>query len=154
MHPNAAKSMGWLMKGALFFLTALPICFVLYRSVMTRDGATLEFYREAYGASAGLRAIVNTLVISIATVVFSLAIAIPAAWLVTRTDLPGQIQVKVIAQRTILNGDNLARKQRISLLTRLHPKGRIHLDPLYERFGQTELQLASKLLRMHHLDVD
>lgn len=73
----------------LFVLTVLPIVWVLYRSFLSGEGFTLEHYLETYNSSVTLRALRNTIVISIATIVLSMALAIPSAWLITRTDLPG-----------------------------------------------------------------
>lgn len=77
------------LTAALFLLTAFPLLFVLYRSVARPDGFTFEFYREVFSTRATLRAGLNTLFLSSVTVVFAASLAIPAAWLVARTDLPG-----------------------------------------------------------------
>ena len=89
MKRPGSIALRWFFGSLLFVLTILPIAMLLYRSVFGADGASFESYREAYGRSVNLRAMVNTIVISVATVVLAGAIAIPAAWLVTRTDLPG-----------------------------------------------------------------
>ena len=74
---------------ALLLLTVVPIGLVIYRSVFTPDGATLQYYREAFGRSASIRSVLNTLIISVGTVIFATLLAVPSAWLVARTDLPG-----------------------------------------------------------------
>src|SRR5687767_5177692 len=80
----------------LALLTLAPIALVLLRSIVTPDGITVDHYREAFGDPANLQAIVNTIVISLATVVFAVALAIPMAWLVSRTDLPGARRFRVL----------------------------------------------------------
>ena len=74
---------------ALLLLTVVPIGLVIYRSVFTPDGATLQYYREAFGRSASIRSVLNTLLISVGTVIFATLLAVPSAWLIARTDLPG-----------------------------------------------------------------
>ncbi len=81
----AFRTFFWLL---LFVFTSLPIAWVIARSVWTPEGFTFRFYREAWTEAANYRALVNTLLISSATVLFSIALAIPSAWLVARTDLP------------------------------------------------------------------
>lgn len=73
----------------LFVLSILPILLVLHRSVFTPDGASLAYYREVYSSSPNLRAMLNTLLIALGAVALGGLIAIPSAWLVARTDLPG-----------------------------------------------------------------
>lgn len=74
---------------ALFVLTLLPLGLVLERSVSTPAGFSLAHYREVYGTGANIKAMVNTVVISFGTVLLGSLIAIPSAWLIARTDVPG-----------------------------------------------------------------
>ena len=86
----------WLAGLLLAVLTLVPIALVVVRSLATPDGLTLRHYDEAFSESANLQAIVNTLVVSSATVIFAAALAIPLAWLVARTDLPGAGRFRLI----------------------------------------------------------
>jgi iron(III) transport system permease protein len=72
----------------LAVVTIFPIVLVVIRSVVTPAGVTGRHYVEAFGDPANLQAIGNTLMVSAATVLFAAVLAIPAAWLVARTDLP------------------------------------------------------------------
>jgi iron(III) transport system permease protein len=86
-------------RGAAFvlaILTLAPIVLVVIRSVATPAGVTLRHYDEAFSEPANLQAIVNTLAVSSATVLFAAALAIPLAWLVARTDLPGARRFRLI----------------------------------------------------------
>lgn len=74
---------------SLAVLTLAPIALVLARSGLTPVGGTFEHYRRALADPANFQALVNTLVVSIATAAFAAALAVPLAWLVARTDLPG-----------------------------------------------------------------
>ncbi|HEY6360429.1 MAG TPA: iron ABC transporter permease [Vicinamibacterales bacterium] len=80
---------GGVAAGLLAVVTIAPIILVVIRSVATPAGVTWRHYQEAFSDPANLQAIGNTLVVSAATVLFAAALAIPAAWLVARTDLPG-----------------------------------------------------------------
>jgi iron(III) transport system permease protein len=80
----------------LFGLAVLPIILVVWRSVVPYSEPTLHHYGEAYSRSINYRAMLNTMLISSATVVFAGLIAIPSAWLVARTDLPARRQFRGI----------------------------------------------------------
>ena len=86
----------WLAGLVLAVLTLVPIALVVARSVATPAGLTLRHYDEAFSDPEHLQAIVNTLVVASATVVFAAALAIPLAWLVARTDLPGAGRFRLI----------------------------------------------------------
>ena len=86
----------WLAGLVLAVLTLAPIALVVVRSVATPAGVTLRHYDEAFSEPANLQAIVNTLAVSSATVVFAAVLAIPLAWLVARTDLPGARRFRLI----------------------------------------------------------
>lgn len=79
----------WALAPALAVVSLVPIALVIWRSLADSGGMSLEHYRTAYGDPVNLQALVNTLVISAATVVFATALAIPLGWVVSRTDLPG-----------------------------------------------------------------
>jgi iron(III) transport system permease protein len=81
---------------ALALFTIVPIVLVMFRSVATPAGITIRHYGEAFSEPANLQAIVNTLAVSAATVLFATALAIPLAWLVARTDLPGARRLRLI----------------------------------------------------------
>ena len=85
-----------LAGAALAMLTLAPIAWVVIRSVATPDGLTLRHYDEAFSESQNLQAMVNTLAVSSATVIFAVALAFPLAWLVARTDLPGAGRFRLI----------------------------------------------------------
>ncbi len=80
----------------LAIFTVAPIVLVVVRSVLTPAGITLRHYDAAFGEPSNLQAIVNTLAVSSATVLFAVALAIPLAWLVARTDLPGARRFRLV----------------------------------------------------------
>jgi iron(III) transport system permease protein len=81
---------------ALATLTLVPIVLVVVRSVVTPAGLTLRHYGEAFSDPSNVQAIVNTLAVSSATVLFAVALAIPLAWLVARSDLPGARRFRLV----------------------------------------------------------
>jgi iron(III) transport system permease protein len=80
----------------LAILTIAPIGLVLLRSVLTPSGVTLEHYRAAFTEPANIQAGINTVIVSVATVIFATLVAIPLAWLVSRTDIPGARRFRVL----------------------------------------------------------
>lgn len=76
---------------ALAVLLGYPIVELFARSVRSRDGGwTLGFYGELFADPLLLTATLNSLWVGAGTVVGSLVIALPLAFLVSRTDLPGK----------------------------------------------------------------
>src|SRR5688500_9286525 len=72
----------------LALVTIAPIALVIWRSVSTAAGLSLHHDEAAFTAPANIEALVNTVLISFATVVFATVLALPLALLVSRTDLP------------------------------------------------------------------
>ena len=85
----ARRAWAFAPPSILAIITLAPIVLVIWRSLATTSGISLEHYREAYSDPVNIQALVNTLVISLATVVFATVMAIPLGWIVSRTDLPG-----------------------------------------------------------------
>jgi iron(III) transport system permease protein len=81
-----------LLVAALLFLVAWPLGKLLLVSVETQGtGAfTLSNYATAYGRARYLDALINSLTLGLSTAAMSVAIALPMAWAVSRTDMPGK----------------------------------------------------------------
>jgi iron(III) transport system permease protein len=73
---------------ALVFLMALPLGWLIWMSVGGRS-ATLGHYAAILSNPPMLKAMWNTLVLSVWVGVASVAIGAPLAWLTARTDVPG-----------------------------------------------------------------
>src|ERR687892_1581642 len=73
---------------ALVFLMALPLGWLIWMSVGGRS-ATLGHYAAILSSPPMLKAMWNTLVLSVWVGVASVAIGAPLAWLTARTDVPG-----------------------------------------------------------------
>ena len=89
MQAAITRTGRYLAIAFLAVVTLAPIGFVVWRSVSTPSGVTLDHYREAFTDPVNAEALVNTVLISIATVIFATGLAIPLGWIVSRTDLPG-----------------------------------------------------------------
>jgi iron(III) transport system permease protein len=82
-------------------ILALPVI-VLWLSF--REASPIEpvsaysfrHYAEAFGDPSLLRALGNTLVFTLVSLAVALFFGVPAAWLVTRTDLPGKLVVNTL----------------------------------------------------------
>lgn len=86
-------SLLWLALGAtLLVLVAYPMGKLLVVSFETRGtGAfTFENYFTAYGRARYLEALVNSLLLGLLAAGMSMVLAVPLAWAVSRTDMPGK----------------------------------------------------------------
>jgi iron(III) transport system permease protein len=75
---------------ALVVLMVMPLGWMVWMSVSSERGATLDHYRAVLADAALRRALWNTLVLAFWVGLVSLAIGAPLAWLTARTDLPGK----------------------------------------------------------------
>ncbi len=77
---------------ALLFLVVAPLATLFVVSFETQDtGAfTLSNYVTAYGRARYRDALVNSLLLGLASATISVVLAVPMAWAVSRTDMPGK----------------------------------------------------------------
>jgi iron(III) transport system permease protein len=77
---------------ALAFLVAWPMLKLVLVSFETRGtGAfTLDNYVQAYGRARYLQAVLNSLMLGTASAALSILFAVPIAWAISRTDMPGK----------------------------------------------------------------
>lgn len=81
----------FVLIAALLFLVALPLGKLLVVSFQTRGGAfTFANYLTAYGRERYVDALLNSLWLSCVTAGLSVLMAVPMAWAVSRTDMPGK----------------------------------------------------------------
>jgi len=83
---------------ALLFLVVSPAVSLILSSLRDTDtGAfTLQNYVTAYGRSRDLVALGNTLLYAIQVTILSAVFAVPIAWAVSRTDMPGKGLIRVM----------------------------------------------------------
>ncbi len=83
---------------ALLFLVASPVGSLVISSLRSTDtGAfTFENYGIAYGSMRNLQALGNSLLYAIAVTALSALLAVPLAWGVSRTDMPGKGFIQVL----------------------------------------------------------
>ena len=88
-----ARRAGSLVAGALLLVLAwlvlYPLILVLAEGVRGAEGWTLDHAREFIGRPTEIRALVNSLWISLASVALAALLGIPLAFLLARYDLPG-----------------------------------------------------------------
>ena len=77
---------------ALLFLVAAPLIKLFTVSFQAQEtGAfTLSNYATAYGRQRYLDALVNSLTLGLLSAVIAIVLAVPMAWAVSRTDMPGK----------------------------------------------------------------
>lgn len=82
----------WVLLAALLaFLIINPLARLLLESLSHPDGGwTLGNFADALSSSRNLTAYWHTIQLAAATVVLSLLMALPMAWAVSRTDMPGR----------------------------------------------------------------
>src|SRR5262245_32762767 len=78
------------------WLVLYPLGILFEIGLRTEDGQfTLDNYARVFTEPGLLSALVNSIIISVATTIFSLVLALPMAWAVARTDMPGRQFVRV-----------------------------------------------------------
>ena len=82
---------------ALAVLVVFPLLSLVWGSISEDGRPTLEHFREALSNRLYLVALVNSLVLGAWTAVISVAIGVPMAWAVSRTNLPGKPFVHLTA---------------------------------------------------------
>ena len=79
-----------LAAAALLVLVVLPLAFLLWGSVTAEGRLTLAHFREALSQRLYVQALWNSLVLGTWTAVLSVAIGLPLAWAVSRTNVPAK----------------------------------------------------------------
>src|SRR5256712_3309297 len=75
---------------ALAVLVVLPLTFLVWGSVNTDGHLTLAHFRDAVSSRLYTQALRNSLILGISTAVLSVAVGLPLAWAVSRTNAPGK----------------------------------------------------------------
>jgi iron(III) transport system permease protein len=88
----------WALAAVLVLLVVHPLARLLIGSLIDLDtGApTLANFAAAYGRARYLAALGNSLMLGMAVTAVCVAVAVPMAWAVSRTDLPGKTLVRVL----------------------------------------------------------
>jgi iron(III) transport system permease protein len=78
--------------GVLLFLVAFPLAklFVVSFEDQRTGAFTLGNYAFAYGRERYINALVNSLLLGLASATLAVILAVPMAWAVSRTDMPGK----------------------------------------------------------------
>ncbi len=82
---------------AVLVLVVLPLGALLGGSVSAEGRFTLEHFRRVLGNRLYLQALWNSLVLGTWTAMLSVAIGLPLAWAVTRSDVPGKRFIRLTA---------------------------------------------------------
>ncbi|MFN2461786.1 MAG: ABC transporter permease [Candidatus Velthaea sp.] len=96
----------WVIAGTvvvLVVLIVLPLASLLWGSVATRGGVTFGYFARVLSGRLYFDALRNSLVLGAWTSVLSIAIGVPMAWAVVRTDLPARRFVRLTATLAYLS---------------------------------------------------
>jgi iron(III) transport system permease protein len=91
--PRLVRAEHLVMAGAalaLVVLVALPLAFLVGGSLTGDDGFTLAHFRDAVSSRFYVQALRNSLILGAATAVLSVAVGLPLAWAVSRTNVPAK----------------------------------------------------------------
>jgi iron(III) transport system permease protein len=88
---------------AVAILVVLPIASLLIGSVRSEDGWTLGYFAQVVSARLYVQALLNSLILGAWTGLFSVAIGVPLAWAVSRTNVPGKRLILVTANLSYLS---------------------------------------------------
>ncbi|MCA6112240.1 ABC transporter permease [Bradyrhizobium cenepequi] len=89
----------WLILiGLLVFLVLNPILRLIVSSLQQADTGrfTLENYRAAYGNIRHLQALLNSLELGVGVALLASCFAVPLAWAISRTDMPGKPFIRLM----------------------------------------------------------
>jgi iron(III) transport system permease protein len=87
---------------ALFVLVVLPVLSLLIASVSSPDGFTFSYFERALTGNSYLRALGNSLMLGAWVGLLSVAIGVPLAWAVSRTNVPGKPLIQATATLSYL----------------------------------------------------
>jgi iron(III) transport system permease protein len=75
---------------ALAVLVVMPLTFLVWGSLNTDGHLTLAHFRDAVSSRLYTQALRNSLILGISTAGLSVAVGLPLAWAVSRTNVPGK----------------------------------------------------------------
>jgi iron(III) transport system permease protein len=82
---------------ALTVLVVLPLAFLVWGSMAGDGRLTLGHFREALGSRLYVQALVNSLILGVWTAILSVAVGLPLAWAVSRSNAPAKRFVHLTA---------------------------------------------------------
>jgi iron(III) transport system permease protein len=84
-------------------LVVLPVAFLLVGSVWTESGPTLSYFLRVLSVRLYLQSLTNSLILGALTGLISVAIGVPLAWAVSRTNVPGKRLIQATATLSYLS---------------------------------------------------
>jgi iron(III) transport system permease protein len=136
----ARINLEYLVTGAaiavLIVLIVLPLLSLLWGSVASQNGLTFGYFVRVLTNRLYSRALLNSLTLGAWTGLFSIAIGVPLAWAVTRTDLPGRGFVKLTATLSYLSPPFLLAIAYVNLFS---PRAGVINALLHQAFPGTDL---------------
>jgi iron(III) transport system permease protein len=95
---DAGMLVWFLLIGLLVFLVLNPVLRLIISSLQQADTGrfTLENYRAAYGSIRHLRSLLNSLELGVGVALLASCFAVPIAWAISRTDMPGKAFIRLM----------------------------------------------------------
>ncbi|WP_137391198.1 ABC transporter permease [Rhodoligotrophos defluvii] len=89
---------GLVLIAVLFVLVANPVIRLVVSSVQSTELGTftLENYAIAYGSMRSLQALLNSLIYGVCVTLVAIVLAVPIAWAISRTDMPGKGLIRAL----------------------------------------------------------
>jgi iron(III) transport system permease protein len=81
----------------MLVLVVLPLISLVWGSVSTDGRLTLAHFREALSSRLYVQALRNSLILGLWTAVLSVAVGLPLAWAVSRTNVPAKRLIHLTA---------------------------------------------------------
>lgn len=136
---------------ALIVLVVLPVLSLVLASISGEDGLTLDYFRQALSGRSYLRALGNSLMLGAWTGLLSVAIGVPLAWAVSRTNVPGKPLIQVTATLSYLSPPFLTAIAFVNLFSpnagvvNVFLRDVIGIDPPFNIFTMTGLVFVTVL---------
>jgi iron(III) transport system permease protein len=111
MKASAGSSIAWdhlvlaLIAAAAVVMVSYPVLFVFLRSISSDEvggSLTLEWIREVFQSSRSHEALINTAIYTAGSSALAMTLGVGLAFMATRTDLPGNWLIGVLAMLPIL----------------------------------------------------
>jgi iron(III) transport system permease protein len=95
MNPERART--WLLGLPLLALLVWAVVFPNASVVVESFGDNLSHWREFFASPGDREAVLNTLIVSVGSVIAALVIGLPLAFLLTRYEFPGRRILRIVA---------------------------------------------------------
>ena len=101
----------------LVILVIYPLLFLLWGSISSKSGVTLDNFATAFSSRSYYMALVNSVLLGLGCAVAAVLIGAPMAWAVSRTNMPGKGVVRMLVYISYMTPPFLTAIAYVSLLS-------------------------------------